>query len=275
MIRVHPCPSVVSGFQLPVSGSLNGAQNARARIALADCQRREPPRRRRSVNCIVPDKAANPVHLRNFRPPRPLLEAQHLPALIQKPQLRIGDEMIAGSRRAGVCRGIHAGPNCCLTRPRTHGPVWPRCATLSQTQSCSVKPRFGRISVRPQLPNWHKMSLEIAISLILGELPAPLAEAVGQALSINKDPEILQIHRFCILRVSNIPNMRFFWERRLIGCETHERESFFKARIFFLDQSIAALTQDDLWHGCWTVDEKPKSFLIDASRKVFCTGPFP
>ena len=183
----------------------------------------------------------------------------------------------AGRRRGrgGGQPGTYAGPNLCLSNLRSPALMWARCPTLSQTQSCSVKPRFGRISVRPQLPNWHKMSLEIAISLILGELPAPLAEAVGQALSINKDPEILQIHRFYISRTSNIPNMRFIWERRLIGCETHERESFFKARIFFLDQSIAALTQDDLWHGCWTVDEKPKSFLIDASRKVFCTGPFP
>jgi hypothetical protein len=119
------------------------------------------------------------------------------------------------------------------------------------------------------------MSLEIAVSLIFGELPAPLAEAVRQALSTNKNSNDLQIHRFCISRLSDIPRMRFIWERRLIGCETAEKESFFKARLALLDQSIAALTQDDLWYGWWTAGEKPDSFLIDASRKIFCTGPFP
>jgi hypothetical protein len=119
------------------------------------------------------------------------------------------------------------------------------------------------------------MSLEAAIGLIIGELPAALAEAVRQALSTNINPDDLQIHRFCISRMTNIPGMRFVWERRLIGCESAERERFFKARLAFLDQSIAASTQGGLWHGWWTVDDKPNSFLIDDGRKIFCTGPFP
>ena len=119
------------------------------------------------------------------------------------------------------------------------------------------------------------MSLEAAISLIIGELPTPLAEGVRQALGTNKNPDDLQIHRFCISRLSKIEHMRFIWEHRLIGCETKERESFLKARLALLDQSITASTHDDLWFGWRTIDEKPVSFLIDATRKILCSGPFP
>ena len=42
--------------------SLNGEPKARVRIDLTDFQRREPPGRRRSGNCIVP--ADNPIWLR-------------------------------------------------------------------------------------------------------------------------------------------------------------------------------------------------------------------
>ena len=95
------------------------------------------------------------------------------------------------------------------------------------------------------------------------------------ALKLNSMINDVQVPGFRLSYVSSPKDIKFICEHRLIGRECLERRKWLKEQIALLEQSFAASTQNELWASYCTTDAGVVSFLIDAERGTFCTGPFP